>query len=166
MEHEEGSTLEFVWITIVAAVIAGLAASMAYYGFAKGFNPVCNATPISIEDIEAGRFEPGVEEIAPGIYRVNIVARQFSFEPSEIVLVDPKRVEFRVVSMDVIHGFQIPGTSVNSMVLPGYIGVFVWEPPEGIEGEFLILCNEYCGLGHDYMRAVVKISSSSSLLEG
>lgn len=166
MEHEEGRTLEFAWIAIVAAVIAGLAASMAYYGFARGFNPVCNATPISVEELRAGEFKPGVEEIAPGVYRVNIIARQFSFEPSEIVLVDPKRVEFRVVSLDVVHGFEIPGTSVNSMVLPGYVGVFVWEPPKGIEGEYLIICNEYCGLGHDSMRAVIKIYSGESELEG
>jgi hypothetical protein len=38
MESRE-ATLEYIWILVIIAVIAGFSASMAYYGFARGLNP-------------------------------------------------------------------------------------------------------------------------------
>ncbi len=154
MVHKE-ETYEYIWIVIVAAVIAGLSVVMAYYGFALNLNPVCNATPIDIKEVE--KLTPGVKEIGPGIYEITMIGQQFSWNPNRIVLKDPKRVIFKITSKDVIHGFQIVGTSVNAMVFPGYIGQFIWEPPNNFEGRFLIICNEYCGVGHHLMYATLEI---------
>ncbi len=143
---------EYVWIIVVVAIIAGLSASMAYYGFARGFNPACKAYSLSEYQEKYGAFTPGVREVGPGVYEVNIKAIQFTFIPREIRLKDPVRVVFRITSDDVIHGFKIAGTSVNVMVFPGYVAEFVWEPPKDLKpGEYIFYCTEYCGLGHDLM---------------
>jgi len=48
------------------------------------------------------------------------------------------------------------GTNVNLMVAPGYVseGTTTFTEP----GEYLVVCNEYCGLGHHnmYSRLVVE----------
>ena len=48
-----------------------------------------------------------------------------------------------------VHGFEIVGTNANTMVIPGYVAQFTtrFTTP----GEYLIVCHEYCGLGHHAM---------------
>ena len=79
------------------------------------------------------------------------VAMMFAFEPAEIRVPANKPVTFRLTSTDVTHGFQIVGTNGNTMIVPGYISQFTtaFQKP----GEYLIVCNEYCGLGHHVMAA-------------
>lgn len=152
---------EYIWIVVVAAIIAGLSASMAYYGFVRGFNPACKAYSIEEFQQKYGGFQPGVREVGPGVYEVNIEARQFVFIPKEIRLKDPVRVTFRITSTDVVHGFKIAGTSVNVMVFPGYVAEFVWEPPKDLKpGVYPFYCTEYCGLGHDLMYGRLIIEKS------
>ncbi|MDM7274583.1 MAG: cytochrome c oxidase subunit II [Thermoprotei archaeon] len=165
MESRE-AVFEYIWVLLIAAVVVGLSASMAYYGFARGLNPTCEAYTLE-EARKAGiSLEPGVREVGPGIYEVTIEARQFVFIPREIVLKDPSRVTFRVYSQDVIHGLSIVGTSVNIMVLPGYVAEFVWEPPKAAKGEFLVICTEYCGIGHQLMYSKLVIERASTHMAG
>ena len=79
------------------------------------------------------------------------VAMMFAFEPAELRVPAGRPVTFRLTSADVTHGFQIVGTNGNTMVVPGYISQFttVFREP----GEYLIVCNEYCGLAHHVMSA-------------
>ena len=46
-------------------------------------------------------------------------------------------------------GFQIVGTNANAMAIPGYVSQFTmtFDTP----GEYLITCNEYCGVMHHGM---------------
>ena len=82
---------------------------------------------------------------------VAVVAMMYAFENPEIRVPAGRPVTFRITSADVTHGFQIVGTNGNTMVVPGYISQFttVFRHP----GEYLIVCNEYCGLGHHLMAA-------------
>ena len=165
MAHDEGIIYEYVWIVIVAAIVAGMAASLAYYGIALDLNPACNATPIDVGTV-VQEFQPGVKKLGPGIYQVDILAGQFFWNPNKIVLEDPVRVEFRITSKDVVHGFEIVGTNVNVMVIPGYVAEFTWEPPKDAEGKYLIICHEYCGVGHQYMMAELVIERTNTLMDG
>jgi cytochrome c oxidase subunit 2 len=82
---------------------------------------------------------------------VVVIAMMFAFQPAEIRVPAGRPVTFRLTSPDVTHGFQIVGTNGNTMVVPGYISQFttVFRTP----GEYLIVCNEYCGLSHHLMSA-------------
>ena len=52
-------------------------------------------------------------------------------------------------SMDILHGFSIQPVNMNFMVFPKYDYVLKLTPTT--TGEFHIVCNEFCGLGHHMM---------------
>jgi cytochrome c oxidase subunit 2 len=52
-------------------------------------------------------------------------------------------------SMDYQHGFSLQPVPINLQVHPGYEMVLTLTPSE--TGEFGVVCNEYCGLGHHLM---------------
>jgi cytochrome c oxidase subunit II len=64
-------------------------------------------------------------------------------------------VIFRATSGDVVHGFQIIDTNINSMLVPGYVSTFI-ATLKG-SGERTMPCHEYCGVGHAAMWAKVKV---------
>jgi len=51
----------------------------------------------------------------------------------------------------VVHAIsvQMGGTSYNAVVMPGIVTALKLKPAK--PGKYLVFCNEYCGIGHDYM---------------
>ncbi len=143
---------EYIWIGIIIAMLTTFLVILGYVSEAKGFDTPSSAVTCDVRQVREGEvITPGVKEVAPGIYEVNLKARMWAWIPNSIEVVNPKKIIFRVTSEDVVHGFQIVGTPVNFMVFPGYIAEIQWEVPEDFEGTYLFVCNEYCGLGHDTM---------------
>lgn len=60
-----------------------------------------------------------------------------------------KTYRVHISSMDVDHGFSIQPVNMNFMVLPNYDYVLTLTPTQS--GEFHVICNEFCGLGHHAM---------------
>ncbi|MBF0623218.1 MAG: cytochrome C oxidase subunit II [Magnetococcales bacterium] len=52
-------------------------------------------------------------------------------------------------SVDWQHGFSIQPVNINLQILPGYETVVTLTPTQ--TGEFGVVCNEYCGVGHHTM---------------
>ena len=102
---------------------------------------------------------PRVEQDGDGSITVVSVTEMFRILPSVIRVPAGKPVKFRVTSPDVIHGFQIVGTNANVMVIPGYVTevVTTFRRP----GEYLIVCNEYCGLSHHLMQAKLLVEPAA-----
>ncbi|GEM_PF-2094738 len=69
---------------------------------------------------------------------------------------NPKKITFRITSADIIHGFQIVSASINVMIFPGCFTIITWIPPEDAKGEFLIVCNEYCGTNVMYAKLIIE----------
>ena len=105
--------------------------------------------PDTVTTSDSRFAKPRLEEIAPGVYNAYVVARMFNFVPAELRVPAGSQVNFYISSPDVIHAFEIARTNVNVMVEPGYVTQVraTFSEP----GEYLILCNEYCGLGHHIM---------------
>lgn len=82
-------------------------------------------------------------------YTVWSLSSAFMFEPLEVKVKKGKKVTFYLTSKDVQHGFQIEGTNINVQVIPGQIGTV--SHTFKTAGRFLIICNEYCGAGHQSM---------------
>lgn len=101
--------------------------------------------------------EPWVRELGPGRYEVNLFAKAFYFAPGEIEIPVGSTVTFYVHSSDVIHGLKIVGTNVSIMAVPNQIGrvTYTFKEP----GEYLMLCHEYCGVGHHVMNGRVVVSA-------
>ncbi len=60
-----------------------------------------------------------------------------------------KSYRFHLSSMDWQHGFSLQPININMQVLPGYEMVLNIVPDKA--GEYTIVCNEYCGVGHHTM---------------
>jgi cytochrome c oxidase subunit 2 len=58
-------------------------------------------------------------------------------------------ITFRLTSSDVIHGFEVVGTNANAMAIPGYVSQFTVTFKTS--GDYVIACNEYCGVMHHMM---------------
>ncbi len=79
---------------------------------------------------------------------VYLIARQWQWTP---VLKLKKDVEYtlHLSSLDVNHGFNLYPINVNFQVVPGYDYGLRIRPTEA--GDFRIICNEFCGIGHHLM---------------
>jgi cytochrome c oxidase subunit 2 len=62
-----------------------------------------------------------------------------------------KGQEYRIhiSSSDLQHGFSILPMNMNFHIVPGYDHVLTLTPTEA--GEFALVCNEFCGIGHHLM---------------
>ena len=60
-------------------------------------------------------------------------------------------------SKDVLHDFYVPQFRVKMDLVPGQLTNLWFEP--NVEGEYEILCAEYCGVQHTYMRGLVIVES-------
>ena len=56
---------------------------------------------------------------------------------------------FHMSSLDWQHGFSLQPANINIQVVPGYEHVFNLTPNK--TGEYSVICNEYCGVGHHLM---------------
>lgn len=99
--------------------------------------------------------QPGVRKQADGSYRVVMVAKIWSFTPKTVEVPAGVPVEFLVTSADVIHGFRVEGTTLNSMIVPGELThlTYTFDKP----GEYTLFCHEYCGVGHQAMSARIVV---------
>ncbi|HMA01401.1 MAG: cytochrome c oxidase subunit II [Gemmatimonas sp.] len=96
---------------------------------------------------------PGVRKTGPNEYEAVVLAQIWTFSPAEIRVPAGSHVTFTVTSADVIHGFDIVGTRINMMAIPGQISrnSYTFREP----GEHLLICHEYCGAAHHTMFAKV-----------
>lgn len=142
---------EKIWMWGAAVLILMFVSALLFAATTQAIHPPSHVETIDPTTAgESGEFaEPGVSLTADGA-RVVMRAQMYSFQPSEVRIPRGKPVTFRVTSTDVLHGFQIVGTNANMMISPGYVSQFTMTFAQ--PGEYLILCNEYCGLGHHLMQ--------------
>jgi cytochrome c oxidase subunit 2 len=85
-----------------------------------------------------------------------VLAARYTFYP-ELVLRAGEEYRIWVSSTDALHGFSIVGggQNINLQIAPQHVygGTFTPEKP----GEYLIVCNEYCGLGHHAMKGRIVV---------
>lgn len=142
---------ERIWMWVAGTVVAIFLATIAAGALGQGLRPPSHVETIDPKAVWTDpRFaERGVTADPDGGVTVTGISMMFAFQPNEIRVPAGKRVTFRFTSADVVHGFQIVGTNGNTMVVPGYVSQFT--AVFGQPGEYLIVCNEYCGLGHHAM---------------
>jgi cytochrome c oxidase subunit 2 len=142
---------ERVWMRAATGLIVLFLATLGYAAVVQGIRPPSHIETIDPRTVwDDPRFaERGVVTREDGSVVVTSIAMTFAFQPAEIRVPANRRVTFRLTSSDVQHGFQIVGTNANTMVIPGYVSEFttIFKRP----GEYLIVCNEFCGTGHHLM---------------
>ncbi len=86
---------------------------------------------------------------------IKITARMFEYSPSRIELKKGEPVTLELISLDRIHGFNVPDLGLRANVLPGQ-SVHVDILPEKA-GRYIFLCDVFCGDGHDEMNGVIVV---------
>ncbi len=88
-----------------------------------------------------------IVEPAPGS-DAYLQAQMWSWTPI-LKLRKDQTYRLHISSIDLQHGFSIQPINMNFQVLPGYDHVLTITPTTA--GEYSILCNEFCGIGHHLM---------------
>ncbi len=79
---------------------------------------------------------------------VFLLAEMWRWSPAMILQKD-QAYRMHISSRDVVHGLSIQPVNMNFQVYPGYDYVLEFKPTE--VGEYKIVCNEFCGIGHHTM---------------
>lgn len=79
---------------------------------------------------------------------VYMVARLWDWWPI-LELEKDQTYRIHLSSIDWQHGFSLQPANINIQVLPGYEFVVNLTPNKA--GEYSVICNEYCGIGHHLM---------------
>jgi cytochrome c oxidase subunit 2 len=162
LRHRAQELIERVerrWASISVAIIVLLAVLAAFAGIHRATMPQSVVETIEPRVIHMqGEFVEtnlGSALEADGSVTVRAVGQQYSFTPTCMVVPAKTPITFRATSPDVVHGFLIEGTSINMMLVPGYVSVLPakFDKP----GEHLMPCQEFCGVGHEGMWARVKV---------
>ena len=82
-------------------------------------------------------------------YEVHMVAKMWAFDPPEVRLPPGADVDLYLSALDVTHGLYIEHTNVNLMAVPGSVNAA--HVHFDTEGEYSVICHEYCGAGHHFM---------------
>jgi cytochrome c oxidase subunit 2 len=146
-------------------VLVACAGALAYATFGRGIHlpgdhgridPTAVATTPPFD-------APGVRSLSDGRYEAVVIGRAWSFDPMEVRVPAGAEIVFTATSGDVIHGFNIEGTRLNMMLIPGQISqnTYTFREP----GEYLLICHEYCGLGHHMMAGRVIVVDPSQFAE-
>ncbi len=141
----------FIWISILLLEVFFIAVLVsAFFGGVQLPAPGGLVDPEQLTNTPP--FDkPGVHKVGEGQYEVVLIAQTWQFVPNEIRVPVGSTVKFRITSKDVIHGFEIPHTNANVMVIPGQVAEVTVTFDE--VGEYTIICHEYCGIGHQGMFA-------------
>ena len=86
---------------------------------------------------------------------IPVVAKKFDYDPSVITLKLNEPVVFQLTSLDVVMGFSVPDFGVRATILPGQMTELRMTPNK--IGEFIFLCDVFCGTGHENMEGTMKV---------
>jgi cytochrome c oxidase subunit 2 len=150
---------EKLWMWFAAVVIVVFLTFTGVATFAYGIRPPSHIETIDPTQVMSDpRFaQPGVADNPDGSVTVTMIGGTFFWLPNPVTVPAGKRVTFRLTALDVTHGFQVTGTNINTMVVPGYVSqlTYTFERP----GEYLVVCNEYCGTGHHTMGGKIVVEA-------
>lgn len=159
--------IERRWAIASIALIALLIAMVIWTGLHWAMQPPSRVERIDPKTVHlSGEFTEnnlGSTLQPDGSVLVRVVGQLYSFTPQCILVPANTPITFRATSVDVVHGFLIYDTNINTMLEPGYVSTFKSEFKEA--GEHLMPCHEYCGTGHEGMWARVKVIEKAEYMK-
>jgi cytochrome c oxidase subunit 2 len=87
---------------------------------------------------------------------IEVVAKRFAWEPTEIQVTVGERVRLVLRTADGLHGIELKKFKIAKEIPRGTKPVTV-EFTADEAGRFPFLCSEYCGDGHDDMKGVLVV---------
>jgi len=145
------------WMTFGIGMLIVFLAFIGFAALADNIHPPSGLQQIDPRNItQTPPFDkPGLRRLPDGTYEAYYVAQVFSFTPAKLSIPAGAKVTFYVTSADVVHGFFIPGTDINMMAIPGWVNTQTHTFSR--TREYLLICHEYCGIGHQDMFARIEV---------
>lgn len=157
--EEVVSRTEKRWLTIMCAMLIIMLVVIVLTSAAGALHPASNVEVIKPLTLHLGgefaESNLGTAVEPDGSATVRIIAEQYDFVPNCVDVPVNTPVRFRLTSADVIHGFLLPDTNVNTMVVPGFVAEV--RTKFAHVGQYEMPCNEFCGLGHHGMWTHVNV---------
>ena len=148
---------EKVWLTIIliaAVVLSAITIGWAVIGKQNVPAASYKVTPAEFEkqvaDFTARYQVPGSAgevRVPPG-QDAYMMASMWTFSPT-LRLTAGQAYTIWISAKDVLHGFSIADQNLNVMAAPGHAYGVRITPDK--PGSYLVVCNEYCGVGHQAM---------------
>ncbi len=147
------------WLVAMAAMLGVMMAAIVATGIAGALHPSSNVEVIDPQTLHLGgefvESNLGTAVEPDGSVTVRVIAEQYDFAPTCLRVPAATPVKFRLTSADAVHGFLLPNTNVNTMVVPGFVSEV--RTSFAASGEYRMPCDEFCGLGHHAMWAHVSV---------
>ena len=157
--EEEITHTENRWFFIMLGMLGVMMGVIVATGVTHALHPPSNVETIDPTTLHLGgefaESNLGTALEPDGSITVRLIAQQYDFIPECVRVPADTPVKFRVTSADVIHGFLLAETNVNTMVVPGFVSEVrtSFDTP----GEHRMPCHEFCGVGHQGMWARVNV---------
>lgn len=147
------------WLVFGTGTLIAFLIVLGVSAFHSGTHPNSSKWIIDYERVdEIAPFDnPGVHKVEgkDWDYEIVVVSSAFNYNPALIEVPVGSTVRFIATTKDVVHGFEVAGTNINLMLEPGYVSEKVTTFDK--TGEWVIVCNEYCGIGHAMMYSTLKV---------
>ncbi len=166
---------EKIWVGIAFAWCMVLFAMMPLWHWKGGQNPSGVRTRVDPQAFYARTLafaqqyqigtDRGIPIVAPPAGAdIYLTALSFQWYPI-LQLEQGKEYTLHLSALDVNHGFSLYPLNVNFQVVPGYDYGLRVTPTAA--GDFRIICNEFCGIGHHTMvgRVIVVDGSGSTVAD-
>jgi cytochrome c oxidase subunit 2 len=165
-DENGGERLEHRWAVVATCIIILLTGMALFAGVHEASLPQSRVETVDPRTLHLGgefiESNLGSALQPDGSVVVRAVGQQYSFTPQCIVVPADTPITFRVTSSDVVHGFLITGTSINLMLVPGYISSI--PARFSTLGERHMPCHEFCGFGHEGMWGRIKVVDKTEFL--
>jgi cytochrome c oxidase subunit II len=159
IREEEITRTENRWVALMLAMLGIMMAVIVVTGVTHALNPPSNVETIDPTTLHLGgefaESNLGSALEPDGSVTIRLVAEQYAFVPDCTQVPVDTPVKFRLTSTDVVHGFLLPATNVNTMVVPGFIAEV--RASFSRPGIYNMPCHEFCGEGHHGMWARVSV---------
>jgi cytochrome c oxidase subunit 2 len=153
---------EKLWIGLAVSWCLLMSLMMPYWHFAGKQNSAGEAYRVKPDDfrlraekfvrVNTGTDSPVEEGLSPEVAAppgdMYLVAKQFFWYPT-LKLQASETYRLHISSLDFQHGFSLQPMNMNFQVIPGYDHVLTIKPTA--PGTYPIVCNEFCGVGHQQM---------------
>ena len=165
------SRQERLWVAIAFVWCLVLFAMMPFWHLKGGQNPTGIRTRVSaidfmertnrfVEEYKVGE-ENGVPLVAPPPGAdVYMLAQMWRWYPS-LRLEEGVTYTIHLSALDVNHGFSLYPANLNLQIVPGYDYGLKITPNQ--PGEYRVVCNEFCGIGHHNMLGRIVVEPARAL---
>ncbi|MDR3535462.1 MAG: cytochrome c oxidase subunit II [Acetobacteraceae bacterium] len=150
--HQAAERHERVWVFIAIVLLSLLMAGTLFF-VVLDYGVVVQTDGYRADPASVATTPPFADaalvRTGPNAYAVHMLAHLWTWTPSPLHVPQGAAITFYVTSSDVLHGFEVQGTTINVTAVPGIVGsvTYTFAHP----GTYYIICNEFCGIEHQAM---------------